>query len=71
MVFVLPLGAFGWLISLCFSTMNLIQSTLIMMLAFSLGFGSGPALAVLTVELLLQSPPNEGLCFFLFIWVEL
>lgn len=47
--------------------MNLIQSTLIMMPA--LDFGSGPTLAVLTMEVPLQSPPKEGLHFFIFIWV--
>lgn len=62
------LGAFGWIISLCFSTMNLIQSTLIMVPSFSLDFGSGPALAVVTVEVPLQPPPKEGLHFF-FTWV--
>lgn len=37
--------------------------------AFSLDFGLGPALAVLTVEVPVQSPPKEKLCFFLFVWV--
>lgn len=49
--------------------MNLNQSTLIMIPAFSLDFGLGPALAVLTVEVPVQSPPKEKLCFFLFVWV--
>lgn len=34
-----------------------------------LDFGSGSALAVLTVEVPIQSPPKEGLWFFLFTWV--
>lgn len=41
--------------------MNLIQNTLIMKPVFLLDFGSGPALAVLTVEMPVQSLPKEGL----------
>lgn len=37
--------------------------------SFSLDFGSGPALAVVTVEVPLQPPPKEGLHFFLFTWL--